>query len=140
MNNNSFDLIIWKLKEDQYKCHLNNCHLSYDFALTEYLKDLPYASHYMELIENKKTQMIVHENKKIIVQFINEDTFSELRFLNDNSMQHVLSCISHKIRNPLTNIVGILTLVDDFNLDKSKEGMSISSKNPVLKLLASLMI
>jgi len=125
----NYGLIIWKLKDGEYKCHLNNCDITSNYSLAEYMKTIHYDDEYIKLMKTKQTQINIVGGRKIIVQYINNDTIAEIRCPNDNHL-NLLSCISHKIRNPLTNIVGILSLCE-FKLSEamSKKYMSILKKS-----------
>lgn len=117
---NGFDLIIWKLKNDVYRCHINNCNIKYNTLLTNYFKNIFYSQKYDNIIQTKEVQLFNHDNYKIILQYINDDTISELKFFNENNM-NILSCISHKIRNPLTNIIGVLSLIEDIKINENNK-------------------
>lgn len=120
-------LIIWKKAEDKYRCHLNNCNIKNNTSLQTYIKDnkIDYAKHYDDVIEKKEHRIINKDNIKIILEYIKEDTLVEIHMSIDDNL-YLLSTISHKIRNPLNNIIGALTLINDSSLTKEqKKYMSI---------------
>lgn len=122
-------IIVWKMIDNIFKCHLSNIGIKKKTSLTDYLQTINHADYYNKLIRTKERQTIIFDNKKIILQYVNSKTITETSCPNDNNM-NLISCISHKIRNPLTNIIGILSLSDDNDVDHiSKKYMNILKRS-----------
>lgn len=127
--NNCYGIIIWKLVDSIFKCDINNCGIKDNTILTDYLKTTKYANSYEKLLNTGERQIVIFDGKKIIIQYINNDIISESIYPDDNNL-NLLSCISHKIRNPLTNIIGILSLSDETKSEHlSKKYMGILKKS-----------
>lgn len=120
--NKHMKLIIWKKSEDKYRCHLNNCNIKNNTSLQTYIKDnkIDYAKYYDEIVEKKEHRIIHKDGIKIVLEYIKEDTIVEIHMYIDDNL-YLLSTISHKIRNPLNNIIGALTLINDSSLTKEQK-------------------
>jgi signal transduction histidine kinase len=107
---------IWK-KEfgDKYVCIFTNEkieNLKIGDTLSDFSKDKMYVARYNDI--NDTDEITIKNNGHIIYLIrINQDIFYELHENISTDNYHMLSVISHKIRGPLTNIIGILTLMDD---------------------------
>lgn len=133
MFNNDIGIIIWK-KTDKYRCIVNNCNIELNTELDSYLKHIIYADYYHKIILTQEDQIINNLCKnnndgKIILKYIPDDTIMELRIHVNINIQ-LLSSLSHKIRNPLSNIYGMLTFLDNNKMGKNeKENMKILKKS-----------
>jgi|SRR5579872_2462079 len=128
-DNECYCVITWKLIDAVFKCSFSNIGIKKNTSLTSYLQTIKHADYYDKLIKTKERQIIIYDNKKIILQYINSKTITETSSPNDNNM-NLLSCVSHKIRNPLTNIIGILSLSDDNDAEHlSKKYMTILKRS-----------
>lgn len=115
----NIDLIIWKKINGKFRCFMNNCNLTDNLKMKHFQKEMN-IDYYDEVVNNQQTRIITRGKNKIFLQMIDEETLVEINIpLND--FIYFLSCISHKIRNPLTNIVSILTLLDEKTLDKTNK-------------------
>jgi len=124
----NIDLIIWKKQNDDYICHINNCGVNKNTKLKKFLKKNK-IDYYNHLLNTKEPYTIKQNHHVIFIQYIDEDTISEIRVPKSECM-YLLSCISHKIRNPLTNVVGALSLFEDTKMDKQqKKYMSMLKKS-----------
>lgn len=137
---NEIGIIVWKKNEKsspemqvigqhKYHCITNNCKIKNGTELDSYTKNVTYGDRYNEIISTNEDQLIDNLNNKILLKYIPEDTILELCIPKYVSV-HLLSTISHKIRIPLTNIFGILKLIDKTKLNKTeKENMDILKKS-----------
>jgi len=93
-----------------------------DINLIKYIQEnnIEYGDVYFKTINEKSHNVIKKDNFKIILEYISDNTISEIHIEQDDSL-YFLSCISHKIRNPLNNILGLLTFIDDPKLDKNQK-------------------
>lgn len=111
-------IIIWKKNErDKFACSFSNLQGTTEGDdLSTHINNNPdiYENKYEQLLSDKTPKIIRTDNKSIKLNFVTNDIFVETHF-SDNTFG-ILSSISHKIRNPLTNIVGILSILDDSNL------------------------
>lgn len=118
-NVDNIDLIIWKKRNNEYICHINNCNIKKDMTLKKFIKTNK-IDYYDELLNTKEPCIIIKTYHTIFLQNIDDTTISEIRVPKSECM-YLLSCISYKVRNPLTNIVGILSLIDDSKMDKQQK-------------------
>lgn len=116
-----FPLVIWKTESEQIKCVFTNIidGLSKGDRFKDYIKQNPYSNRFEEIF-NKDEVIIKLEHQVIYLIRICPEAFYELHENVDTDNYHMLSIISHKIRGPLTNIIGILTLLDDMNMNKTQ--------------------
>lgn len=129
-NSNTISFIIWK-KTDKYHCLANNCNLKNGSKMSSYMKTKTYEKSYLKILETSKDQIIHNKikNDLIILKYIPDDVIIELNTQMSTNVQ-LLSSLSHKIRNPLTNILGTLTDVDKSKLTKNqKKQISIIKKS-----------
>ena len=110
--------IIWKKIDGDYSHFISNGKIPVDKRLHKYLEGIDLAESFKKLLESHVNQYKVHEDCKIILEYLNEDFILELHLPFDDNL-YILSTISHKIRNPLTNIVGVLSLLDENKMTKS---------------------
>lgn len=96
--------------------------------LRNYLKTIDYKHAYDKLIATSETQSVENDNVNIILYCLSDDILVEVSTKACSSMQ-LLSIISHKIRNPLTNIIGALTFIDDLKVQPiQKKNVDILKK------------
>lgn len=127
---NNIGFIVWK-KTDKYYCLANNCGIKNGSKLSSYIKHRVYEQSYIQILKDSKDQVINNKimNNFIILKYIPDDIIIELNIQMSANVQ-LLSSISHKIRNPLTNIIGILTSIDKSKLTQvQKEHISILRKS-----------
>lgn len=119
LNKFPFPLVIWRQNDGEIICYFSN----------GILQNLEKGDSYDKYIENKsgfyskmknttEDEVIIKtQDKTIFLTRISSDYFYEFHesVVGDNF--HLLSIVSHKIRGPLTNIIGILTLLEDLNLN-----------------------
>lgn len=131
LNRLVYPIAIWKQNNDEYHCYFTNHKLSIkdNISLNNYVAerlDL-YGTKYTELIETGEMQEIRLLDKKIILEKIGSICL-EMHF--PNAQNHILSTISHKVRTPLTNIVGILSILDDLKFTaEQKKYMEVIKKS-----------
>jgi signal transduction histidine kinase len=115
-------VIIWKKVEEIYRCFMSNNKINNNLRLQKYLKryKISYTDLYDKLISTKEHQTVTINDIKIVLEYINDETILELHIPIDDNL-YLLSSISHKIRNPLTNIMGVLTLIEEEKLDKTQK-------------------
>jgi signal transduction histidine kinase len=115
-------LNVWKKINDKFRCYISNCGVKNNTNLDKYISssDIDFADNYIKVIDLKEHQIITKEHIKIILEYINDETIIEIHIDMDDNL-YLLSTISHKIRNPLNNIIGALTLLDDLKLTKEQK-------------------
>ena len=127
---NNISFIIWK-KTDKYYCLANNCGIKNGSKLSSYVKNRIYEKSYLTILENYQDQ-IIHDkvrNNIIVLKYVPNDIIIELNTYISTNVQ-LLSSLSHKIRNPLTDIIGILASIDRSNLTGTqKECLHILKKS-----------
>lgn len=133
MFNNDVGIIIWK-KTDKYRCIVNNCNIKEKTKLTSYMKNLVYEDAYKKILSTHEDQIINNlcknnDDGKIVLKYVPTDMLIEIRIQSNINIQ-LLSSLSHKVRNPLSNIFGILTFFENTKLGKNeKEYIQILKKS-----------
>lgn len=112
-----YPFIIWKRNTESnlFECCYSNKKLSsvtVGMALDVYTKNPTYN----RVIDLKVPQIINQETHSIYIEYVSDDILYEIHYPICNNVK-ILSTISHKIRLPLTNIVGILHILDDFKFN-----------------------
>ena len=123
MLNNNIGIIVWKKKTGQYSCYANNCNIKPGKKLDSYIKNQMHETNYKKIIENNENQLVKYDltnNCNIILKYVPDDIIVELRTTKNINVD-LLSSLSHKIRNPLTNIIGLLSVFDKSKLDPSQK-------------------
>ena len=129
LNNLNINVIFWRKNNAKYRCFMNNCGIEENIELKTYNKKINYGDAYDKLFETKEKQTIRQINYNIVLELLPNDDILEIRVPADDSI-HLLSTISHKIRIPLTNILGILTLIDETKGNKEyKKKIDILKKS-----------
>lgn len=118
-NSNDINIIIWK-KDKIYRCIMNNCNIKNDTKLDSYMKNLIYEENYKKIMETHENQMIHGTNNRIVLQYVPDNIILEIR-VQINVNIPLLSIINHKIRIPLTNIFGILSLINESKMSKTEK-------------------
>ena len=119
-------LIIWNLKDDKLICEYHNNYIKkivVGIDNSEYIKqdDKKFEETYLKCINNIKIRndgekQIKHNEYIIFINRINNNKILEVHYPEYNET-NLLGVISHKIRGPLTNIIGIITLLGDSDLN-----------------------
>ena len=119
-NVRNIELIIWRKMDNDYVCYINNLNVQDNLKLNVYIEtyNIDYSDSYKKIIETKEHQFVEKNNFRINLQHIDNNNFMEVHIPNDDSL-YLLSCTSYKLRNPLTNMVGILTLVEEEDVNKN---------------------
>ena len=130
MNNDIIESIIWKIKNDRIVCIKSNCEVQKGSILNSYLNNIKYSECYNNIIETKNKQIIDTDKKKIFIYLLSniivEVRIKNIYLSNDNNKYlsenniHILSQISHKIRNPLTDILNVLSFIDQLKLNREE--------------------
>lgn len=112
-----FPINIW-LIEDCLTLKLQYTNDNYQNMLTDgMLLSAIKDTKFKDFLINKTRIDIINKNYITIYNFIDEHQFYELN-ISKNNLEYILSSISYKIRNPLTNIIGLLPVLK--SCDKSK--------------------
>lgn len=109
-----FFTIIWIKQNDQYHAKFTNQDKYKGKSHDDYLCLHPeFAGLFENIMSGEKEANIEHNNKLVTLHRINDISFYEMH--QDNTMvnDELLKMISHKIRGPLNNIIGILTVCDN---------------------------
>lgn len=137
LKNINYPILIWKKNtKNKYVCYYTNGKIDkvkIKTHLNKYLstKEKHIAVRYDEFFL-QKTYLIIKDNDfHITLNYLDEDTFFEFHSLMEDSI--LLSTISHKIRLPLTNIMGILTLIDTSKMNsENKKYLNIIKESSCL--------
>ena len=131
-DNINFNIIVWEKKNNFFICQTSNNPLGMNnILLNDYIKDhnVDYRDSYEKAISTKETQLINKDNFYVILQYIEDDIVIEMHIPSQNNLP-LLSSVSHKIRNPLTSIIGVITLINETKLDKyQKKYMAMLKKS-----------
>ena len=130
------NIIIWKKNKKKYRCILNNCNLKENIKLSTYMKSIIHEENYKKIIDTHESQLIVNNNNKILLQYIPDDIILEMQILANSNNTQILSTISHKIRIPLTNIFGMLSLMDMTKTNKHHKKNIGLLKNSCYEIIA----
>lgn len=137
LKNIRYPIIIWKKDVDnKYVCYYTNDKIS-GVNNGTYLKDYltSKGTHVKELYDDffiKKNSLTIRDdNTSITINYLDENTFFEFHTFTENIT--LLSAISHKIRSPLTNIMGIITIIDTTSLNnENKKYLNIIKESSCL--------
>lgn len=123
--NSTINLIFWKKKDNDYQCFTSNCDIKEGYKLKKY----KYYDRIKKTFENKEYQCIHLGNLKLIIEYLNGDIVTELQIPIDESL-YLLSTISHKVRNPLTNIMGAINILEETLTNRAhKKQISLIKKS-----------
>jgi Signal transduction histidine kinase len=151
LNKINIPIILWKHnptnnQELNYNCYFHNNLLSDvkpDLELSKYNEKNKniFEDKFNKLIEFHIPQEIIHDNKKIVIDFIDStnDLIYEIHYTKNNIMginnNNLLSTISLKIRSPLTNIMGILSIYDELDINSEQKKYMTILKNSTSEIL-----
>lgn len=100
-NNNSIDNVI------SVKRYINEFSVKYTTKLKKFIKGKLNRMEFDTVTDS------------IILEYLETDIFFEIRYPK-SEIEYILASTSSKIRNPLTNIVGLLPLIQSYNLNDKK--------------------
>ncbi len=110
---------VWKINDTQLIMTYTNNRIEIeknvvdlDYYINKYKKSNKIK--FTKFLKTKEKIEIENDNYNIILEFLNDDTFFEF-FYPKSCTEYVLSSISYKIRTPLTNIIGLLQLLQNYN-------------------------
>jgi signal transduction histidine kinase len=138
--------IIWEYDDGVFHCKYHNKLITTDntFLLSNHMKNIKNPDEYLKKINLVVNESVEQEIKDeitiIILNKIYENKIFEVHYPNPNNI-NILTVISHKIRIPLTNIIGILALLEDTHFDKqSKQYIEIlkKSSSEIIKIVNNL--
>jgi signal transduction histidine kinase len=117
----NFPFLVWKRSNEKslFECHYSNkkiIGINKGTLLEEHTNDKIYK----EVLETKSTKKVDRDAYSIFVEYISENTLCEIHYPICNNIK-ILSIISHKIRLPLTSIVGVLNILDDFKFNNEQK-------------------
>lgn len=128
----NINIIVWRKNDDDnknYYCYVNNCGIENGIKLIDYIAKINYGDYYDKIITTKENQTIKLLNCNVLLQSFENDIIIEIRAPVSAGIQ-LLSTISHKIRIPLTNILGVLTMSDELKENKiNKKNIEILKKS-----------
>lgn len=130
----NINTIIWKKITDEYVCYINNCGIEKDSKLSDYITNINYGNAYDKIISTKENQMVKQINCNILLQYIDDNAIIEIRAPISDGIQ-ILTNVSHKIRIPLTNILGTLTIIDELKESKISKKNIESLKNSCYEMI-----
>jgi signal transduction histidine kinase len=109
------------------KCYYTNgliSGLTKEMTLSEYLaKGINYSQLYADL--SRPNTNVITQAKDIYLDHFDGSLFLEVHYPHASNM-HILTTINKKLRKPLTNIIGLLSIVSERNMDaEQKKYMSI---------------
>lgn len=124
-----FPLIIWKLDDnDDYICSTTNGKIAIKIGDTilNYSNQIKYNTEFSQIIDGSLNKIVIAAQKSIIVlDKINDEIFLEAHYPKTSNV-NLLYSVSNKIRTPLTNIVGVISMLEDMKLtEKQKKFLGI---------------
>jgi len=114
----AFPLNVWKLSEDDSDadCIYSNNRLfilengtKYNIYYTQYYKNC--SVEYQIFFKTKKSITFETTRDSVYMEFVDDELFYEIHYPKSHT-DYILSSVSFKIRNPLTNIVGIIGIME----------------------------
>jgi K+-sensing histidine kinase KdpD len=141
LNKINFPIVIWKKsnknqneKKNALKCFYSNekLNIKKDTTLDEYI--LNNKIEYSQLYDNLDGEQCVQTSEYIIVfdkldDSQLKDIYYEIHYPKCSNI-NILNSISTKIRRPLFNIVGVLSLIDELDLtEEQKKNIEIIKKS-----------
>lgn len=121
-------MTIWKEKNGEFICNYSNKNIKENYNIEKFIaenNDHDLKESYKQIINNEKNETInKYTNKTIIIKKI-DDLIIEITYPIENNI-NLLCIISKKTRTPLTNIIGVLSLIEnmDFN-EKQKKLLNV---------------
>src|ERR1700744_5920527 len=120
LRNVYFTVIIWEQTTDGILCVFTNKNniVKQGTKLDMYLeKNINLSQVYNKLLYSKKEQDISIDNEHIVLFYMPDNIFYEIRTNIKNTYNfHLLAYISNQTRNPLTSILGSIFLLKDMEL------------------------
>jgi signal transduction histidine kinase len=117
LNKYPFPIIIWKKTDESYNCYncyyTNTNNIETNTLLENYLKNNSDKLNtlYQKVIQNKKSYNSNIDSKNIYIEYIDDNTLFEYEYNFIN--RDILSFICNKLRIALTNIVGIMSIINN---------------------------
>lgn len=112
--------IIWKREGDKsIKYIYTNKHIVKN-NLEDYLEDNVEMRPYYKRILKENNIYFTIDGMNYGLISIDENIFYEVEYMNSNNQKYILMAISHKLRNPLTNIIGVLNFLNSDMLTKAQ--------------------
>ena len=137
LKNIKFPIAIWKKNDkNKYVCYFTNDKINgikKGTHLNKYIfvTDLHFKDFYNEISINKTDLTIKYNNVYVTINYIDDTSFFEIHTPTEN--MNLLATISHKIRLPLTNIMGIMTLIDTATMnEENKKYLNILKESSCL--------
>lgn len=124
LKNINFTVVIWE-KGDDVKCMYSNeknTEVRQGTKLEEYVKnDSALKFKYEKLFTSKEDQNMTTEKEEICLYSLTDKVFYEIKTdLRLKYDPNILSFVSCQIRNPLTSIIGALSLIYETSLTKEQ--------------------
>lgn len=125
LKNINFPIAIWKKNDkNKYICYFTNDKINgikKNTHLNKYIivTDLHFKDFYYEISVDKTHSTIKYNNVYVTINYIDNTSFFEIHTPTEN--MNMLATISHKIRLPLTNIMGIMTLIDTTTMSEENK-------------------
>lgn len=143
--NIDFPINVWSVDGNYIKCEYSNNNLDgKKIIISEYTKNFPEKTKNLfdDFIRSNEGEMEINEiTNNISLKFIGNNKILEL-ILPKCGIEYVLSSISYKIRKPLTNIVGILPIIEEdtknleyLNIVKNSTAQIISVVNDIVDII-----
>lgn len=123
-------VFLWKINENnELICIFSNNQNSLkegDMLKTFMKKNkIGYMDSYKKILENGEEQTINLNDNHIILTKITDNIYSEVHYPKCDDL-YILYSISNKLRSPLTNIIGITSIIDELKLsEQNRQYMNI---------------
>ena len=126
LENMPLKYILWKLNENEenFKCYLTNNQIEINTILNTYIDKYykNYEPMFLEFIKEKnqnKNKKIKVEEGQIFLKFLDDKHI--LQTLNLNNNCNIIPTLSYKLRGPLTNIIGVLNIINESSFLNKKD-------------------
>lgn len=123
INKLPFPLLIWKGDTNKIKCVHNNrqdTDTETGILFGNYILDK--STKYRDILDLSREEVIIRDPQvTIYLTRICQNVFYELHEYINTDNYHSLAIISQRIRGPLTNIIGMLTLLEDLKPSKKQK-------------------
>jgi signal transduction histidine kinase len=113
LDNLNCNVIIWELIDNKFIIKYSNLENLININLDHYVLtyNITYKNIYYDILKTK----INYFNNNIIIKYVNDNILCEYKYVNNN---YLLCAVSNKLKDPLTNLVGAVSVINYGEDDK----------------------